>query len=120
MADFAKKSLFRRKGELNLRSFLRTYVRMYLAQSKRAAIIRNRVPSVTGGLSATGGMGKQSTTFYKRLASLLAEKWDQSTVQPCTGYVVDSLFPSCDQPSSAFVGLVPPVRMPPDLSPPST
>ena len=28
-------------------------------------------------LSATGGMAKQSTTFYKRLASLLAEKWDQ-------------------------------------------
>ncbi len=28
-------------------------------------------------LSATGGMGKQSTTFYNRLASLLAEKWDQ-------------------------------------------
>ena len=25
-------------------------------------------------LSATGGMAKQSTTFYKRLASLLAEK----------------------------------------------
>ena len=28
-------------------------------------------------LSATGGMAKQSTTFYKWLASLLAEKWDQ-------------------------------------------
>ena len=28
-------------------------------------------------LSATGGMAKQSTTFYKRLASLLAEKWNQ-------------------------------------------
>ena len=28
-------------------------------------------------LSATGGMAKQSTTFYKRLASRLAEKWDQ-------------------------------------------
>ena len=27
--------------------------------------------------SATGGMAKQCTTFYKRLASLLAEKWDQ-------------------------------------------
>ena len=27
--------------------------------------------------SASGGMAKQSTTFYKRLASLLAEKWDQ-------------------------------------------
>ena len=25
--------------------------------------------------SATGGMAKQSTTFYKRLASLLADKW---------------------------------------------
>ena len=28
-------------------------------------------------LSATGGMAKQSTTFYKRLASRLAEKWEQ-------------------------------------------
>ena len=28
--------------------------------------------------SATGGMAKQSTTFYKRLASLLAVKWDHS------------------------------------------
>ena len=27
-------------------------------------------------LSATGGMGNEATTFYKRLASLLAEKWD--------------------------------------------
>ena len=27
--------------------------------------------------SATGGMARQSTTFYKRLASLLANKWDQ-------------------------------------------
>ncbi|XP_064389143.1 uncharacterized protein LOC135337174 [Halichondria panicea] len=29
-------------------------------------------------LSATGGMEKQSTTFYKRLASRLAEKWEQT------------------------------------------
>ena len=28
-------------------------------------------------VSATGGMAKQSTTFYKRLASLLADKWEQ-------------------------------------------
>ncbi len=28
-------------------------------------------------LSATGGMAKQSTIFYKWLASLVAEKWDQ-------------------------------------------
>ena len=27
-------------------------------------------------LTASGGMGNQATTFYKRLASLLAEKWD--------------------------------------------
>ena len=27
-------------------------------------------------LSATGGMGSEATTFFKRLASLLAEKWD--------------------------------------------
>ena len=27
--------------------------------------------------SATGGMAKQSTTFYKRLASLLADRWEQ-------------------------------------------
>ena len=28
-------------------------------------------------LSATGGMGREATTFYKRLSSLLAFKWDQ-------------------------------------------
>ena len=28
--------------------------------------------------SATGGMAKQCSTFYKRLASLLANKWDHS------------------------------------------
>jgi predicted exporter len=27
-------------------------------------------------LSATGGMGKEATTFFKRLASHLAEKWE--------------------------------------------
>ena len=27
--------------------------------------------------SATGGMAKQSTTFYKRLASLLVDRWEQ-------------------------------------------
>ena len=27
-------------------------------------------------LSATGGMGNEATTFYKRLATLLAQKWD--------------------------------------------
>ena len=26
--------------------------------------------------SVTGGMAKQNTTFYKRLASLLADKWE--------------------------------------------
>ena len=29
-------------------------------------------------ISATGGVAKEATNFYKRLASLLAEKWDQS------------------------------------------
>ena len=28
-------------------------------------------------MSATGGLAKEATNFYKRLASLLAEKWDQ-------------------------------------------
>ncbi len=28
-------------------------------------------------MSATGGLSKQATNFYKRLASLLADKWDQ-------------------------------------------
>ncbi len=32
-------------------------------------------------LSATGGMAKQSTSFYKRLASLLADKWDHKYSQ---------------------------------------
>ena len=27
--------------------------------------------------SATGGMGRQATAFYQRLAAMLAEKWDQ-------------------------------------------
>ena len=29
-------------------------------------------------MSATGGMAKEATNFYKKLALLLAEKWDQS------------------------------------------
>ena len=28
--------------------------------------------------SATGGMGREATCFYKRLASMLAQKWDHS------------------------------------------
>ena len=28
-------------------------------------------------MPATGGMVKEATNFHKRLASLLAEKWDQ-------------------------------------------
>ena len=28
--------------------------------------------------AATGGMGRQATVFYQRLAAILAEKWDQS------------------------------------------
>ena len=31
-------------------------------------------------LSATGGMANEATTFFKRLASLLAEKWDSLTL----------------------------------------
>ena len=27
-------------------------------------------------LSSTGGMGREATTFYKRMASLLSDKWD--------------------------------------------
>ena len=27
-------------------------------------------------MSTTGGMGREATTFYKRLASLLSHKWD--------------------------------------------
>ena len=34
----------------------------------------NFVPLV---MSATGGLAKQATNFYKRLASLLADKWTQ-------------------------------------------
>ena len=29
-------------------------------------------------LSANGGWGKEATSFYKRLASILSEKWDQA------------------------------------------
>ena len=28
-------------------------------------------------MSATGGLAKEATNFYKRLASRLADKWDQ-------------------------------------------
>ena len=28
-------------------------------------------------LSATGGMGREATTLYKRLASMLTSRWDQ-------------------------------------------
>ena len=39
--------------------------------------------------SATGGMAKQSTTFYKRLASLLADKWEHpySSTLSCLRYL---------------------------------
>ena len=40
-------------------------------------------------LSATGGMAKQSTSFYKRLASFLADKWDHKYSQTSTGYAAD-------------------------------
>ncbi len=29
-------------------------------------------------MSATGGLAKEATSFYKLLASVLADKWDQS------------------------------------------
>ena len=31
-------------------------------------------------LSANGGWGKEATSFYKRLASILSEKWDQAWI----------------------------------------
>ena len=50
-------------------------------EKKRAYEVRVReveraffIPLV---LSATGGLAKEATNFYKRLASLLAEKWNQ-------------------------------------------
>ena len=36
-------------------------------------------------LSATGGMGREATCFYKRLASMLAQKWDYSYVPHFVG-----------------------------------
>lgn len=38
-------------------------------------------------LSTTDGIGKAATTciFYKRLASLLSEKWDENTTEGSTG-----------------------------------
>ena len=38
-------------------------------------------------LSTTDGIGKAATTciFYKRLASMLSEKWDESTTEGSTG-----------------------------------
>ena len=35
-------------------------------------------PSLHLFFSATGGMGREATCFYKRLASMLAQKWDYS------------------------------------------
>ena len=43
-------------------------------------------------ISATGGLAKEATIFYKRLASMLASKWDTPTAAHCAGYDADSLF----------------------------
>ena len=45
-------------------------------------------------LSATGGLAREATTFYKRLASLLAAKWEEpySTVLCCCVVAFLSLF----------------------------
>ena len=48
-------------------------------------------------LAATGGLGVEVTTFYKRLASKLYQKWysPYSTTLPCVGYDAAWPFPSC-------------------------
>ena len=51
----------------------REKMRMY-EQRVREVEHASFVPIV---MSATGGLAKQATNFYKRLASLLADKWEQ-------------------------------------------
>ncbi len=46
-------------------------------------------------LSATGGLAREATTFYKRLASMLSSKWDQTYY---AGSVADLPFPSFAHP----------------------
>ena len=62
-------------------------------------------------LSATGGMANEATTFYKRLASCLATKWDQ--LQQCLGYAADLSSPCYGQLYNASGVLVPALDMPP-------
>ena len=46
-------------------------------------------------LSATGGMGNEATTFYKRLATLLAQKWDSPySTDPMLATMPPKLLPS--------------------------
>ena len=45
-------------------------------------------------ISATGGLANEASTFYKRLASLLASKWDHPTAAHYAGCAVVWLSPS--------------------------
>ena len=44
-------------------------------------------------LSATGGMARQATSFYKRLATLLATKWNQPYSSPLSWLCCRLTFP---------------------------
>ena len=46
-------------------------------------------------LAATGGLGVEATTFYKRLASKLSQKWDSPYSTTRVGYDAAWPFPSC-------------------------
>ena len=59
-------------------------------------------------ISTSGGMAKQCTTIYRRLASLLADKWDWPTVCHYDSYTVLYHFLCYEQPSCVFEVPAPP------------
>ena len=70
--------------------------------------------------SATGGMAKQCTTFYKRLASLLADKWGHSYSSTLCWLDVASPSPFYGLPYSVSEAPAPPAAMSSSQLTPST
>ena len=57
--------------------------------------------------AVTGGLGNSATAFYKRLASMLALKWDQPYNLIATGYASGYIFLCCTHPFKLFMDLLP-------------
>ena len=58
-------------------------------------------------MSATGGLAPEATTFYRRLASLLASRWgDDYSVVRWAGFIAISLSHFCGLPLRVCVVLV--------------